>query len=382
MKHRFLTEAGLAVLTVGALVSFFQEHEGHAHDDSEAHAAEHAEEVAPPADPHFLAPQDISLEMTQADLLRAPGEDWFAAQAEAHPERFSYDGESWVDATGEYVRLYDEDEDEYAYWQNLSAARLTRGRQDFIQFCASCHGFEGDGNGRSGQHLRPPPRSFHQSNFKFTKVLATLPTDEALMELIQKGLTGTPMYPWALSEEQLMDIIQYIKTLSPPDSGWRDVFVEIGGKVDVGEDTWSGRESKARARGEEIYHGLAGCHACHPGYVTETRLAEIRGDAEGTKYREDLSYPALKESNYMVGEKQIYFLPPDFTWHQLRAGISHLELAETIASGIKGTAMPQWKGSVPDEDIWAMAYYVRGLIDDYKDQPEKRAAFMAGLRGQ
>lgn len=373
MKHRFLTEAGLALLAVGALASFFQEPD------------EHAEEGASqPVEDHFLPPRNLVLEVTEHDLLRAPGEDWFAAQAERYPERYSYDEAAgvWIDSTGEYEWLMDPVEEEYAYWQHLSAARLTRGRLDYVQFCASCHGFEGDGNGRSGQHLRPPPRSFKQNNFKFTKVVANLPTDEALLRLIQRGLTGTPMYPWALSEEQLLDIIQYVKSLSPPESGWRDVYTEIGDRVDTGEDTWAGREDKARARGEEIYHGLAGCHACHPGYVTSSRLAEIRGDAEGTKYRDDLSYPALKGSAYTVKDKEIFFLPTDFTWHQVRSGITTLDLAETIASGIKGTAMPQWKGSVPDEDIWAMAYYVRGLIDDYKDQPEKRAAFMDGLRGQ
>ena len=78
-----------------------------------------------------------------------------------------------------------------------------------------------------------------------------------------------------------------------------------------------------------VVAGDAGCHACHPGYVTSERLAEIRGDAAGTKYRDNLSYPELKESNYMVGEKQIFFLPPDFTWHQMRAGTSSAELFET-----------------------------------------------------
>ena len=31
--------------------------------------------------------------------------------------------------------------------------------------------------------------------------------------------------------------------------------------------------------------------------------------------------------------------------------------------GIGGTAMPTWKGALPDDDIWAMSYYVRSLID-------------------
>jgi mono/diheme cytochrome c family protein len=41
--------------------------------------------------------------------------------------------------------------------------------------------------------------------------------------------------------------------------------------------------------------------------------------------------------------------------------------------------MPTWKGAMPDEELWAIAHYVRSLVEVYKDKPA-RAAFMAGLR--
>ena len=68
-----------------------------------------------------------------------------------------YEG-GWIDSTGEFLFLYDEHEDEVAYWQDISADTLTRGRREFVQYCSSCHGLTGDGYGRSAQHLRPPPR--------------------------------------------------------------------------------------------------------------------------------------------------------------------------------------------------------------------------------
>ena len=34
--------------------------------------------------------------------------------------------------------------------------------------------------------------------------------------------------------------------------------------------------------------------------------------------------------------------------------------------------MPTWKGALPDDDLWAMAYYVRSLID-IKGTPEADA---------
>ena len=45
-----------------------------------------------------------------------------------------------------------------------------------------------------------------------------LPIDEALFEIVSKGLHGTAMLPWGdVQEDALMDIIHYIKTFSPDD---------------------------------------------------------------------------------------------------------------------------------------------------------------------
>jgi len=383
MSKAPLLGVGTALLAVG-LVSYANVgQEGH---EAEAGHGEHA--PASDESPHAHAPHAISLDVPEDTWLLAPGEEWFEQQAELHPGRFThddslFDGEGgWVDSQGVYELRYDEDEDYYSYWQHVSAAQLTRGRRDFVQFCSSCHGFQGDGYGRSGQYLRPAPRSFKQSNFKFTKTTADLPSDAALMRLIQRGLQGTPMYPWDLSEEQLTDIIQYIKSLSPEESGWRDQFAEIGGIVESSPDPWSGRRDEAITKGEEIYHGKANCYLCHPGYVTVERMREIRGDADNVQYRDMLSYPALKESDYDVLGKRQMIMPPDFTWHQVRSGTTVQDLFETIASGIKGTAMPQWKNALKDEEIWALAYYVKSLIEGYKNEPGNRAAFMAGLRGE
>ena len=344
--------------------------------------------AAAPENPLARPPIDVSLEVTEDAWLRAPGEEWFEAQAELFPDRFEYVEElievegdfegGWRDSQGEFEFRYDEEEDEFAYWQLLTADRLTQGRLDYVQFCASCHGFEGDGYGRSGQHLRPPPRNFQRPNFKFSKVPGSyLPSDHALTRLVKRGLNGTPMLPWALSDEQLDDIIQYVKSLSPEGQGWRDIYSEIGDIVEAGDDPWAGRVNEALVRGEEIYHDKAKCHSCHPGYVTPERFEEITGSPP----RADLTYPLAKSTdNYQVLGHSMLILPPDFTWHDVRAGTTTLDLFETIASGIGGTAMPQWKNSIPDEDIWAMAHYVQMLIDTYKNKPSDRARFMAGLR--
>ena len=375
----------LAGVAFGALASFRAAGQEHG-EDGHAEADEHATEaVVIEEGPHTRPPIGVDTTISQGDWLRARTADWFAAQAEAGETRFTYDenagnGEGgWVDSENEYRFIYDEEEDIATYWQWVTASQLTRGRQNYLQYCSSCHGVDGMGYGRSGQWLRPSPRNFHSGYFKFTKVTAPLPSDEALHALVKRGLNGTPMLPWALGDAQLDDIIQYIKYLSPEGEAWRDPFTEIGDPVDPGKDPWVGEENYAIERGKRLYHGQANCASCHPGYVKVEDLPELLGQEDPTS-RPDYWLPVLKESNYTVLDKPVKILPPDFTFHTVRSGHTTPDLFQTIASGIKGTAMPQWKGALEDKDIWAIAYYVEHLITEYKDDPAARTEFFAELK--
>jgi mono/diheme cytochrome c family protein len=350
-------------------------HEPEGHGEAHGAQSEEAAKIAAiETGPFARAPLHVPLEITEPARLVAPGEDAMERMAKAEPSRFSKSGDHWVDARGEYAW----DDDEEIYWQNVPADVLTRGRQDFVQFCSSCHGLEGDGNGRSARSLRPPPRSFKQSTFKFTKVEAKyLPSDEALIALVRHGLDGTPMLRWEVSETRLHDIVQYIKSLSPEDTGWRDTTAEIGDVVETGPDPWAGKEQDAVAAGEAAYHKNQ-CYQCHPGYLTAAKINEVRGTKD--TYPEDLTYSKLKrDSAFDVQGYHVAIPAPDFTWDTIRYGRDVKEVYQTIAAGIGGAGMPTWKGGMDDKDIWAIAHYVRHLIDTWKDKPG-RAAFMASLR--
>jgi len=105
--------------------------------------------------------------------------------------------------------------------KRVSARRLNRGHELFVTYCAACHGVDGDGKGPASIGLRPPPRNFTQGQFKFAAVASgQLPNDEDLLRIVQKGLHGSAMLPWNdVPERDILDIIQYIKTLSPK---WAD----------------------------------------------------------------------------------------------------------------------------------------------------------------
>jgi hypothetical protein len=71
-------------------------------------------------------------------------------------------------------------------------------------------------------------------------------------------------------------------------------------------------------------------------------------------------------------------LPPDFTRMDLRSvrkDHAMEDLYRIVAAGIGGASMPQWRGSLPEEDIWAVVYYVKSLVDLKSD-----GAGLAALR--
>ncbi len=85
--------------------------------------------------------------------------------------------------------------------------------------CLICHGVTGAGDGPVGVALQPPPRDFSVGEFMFdTDGDGAKGTDVDLKTVIQKGgmeFGGSAlMAPWpTLSEEQIANIVAYIRTL-------------------------------------------------------------------------------------------------------------------------------------------------------------------------
>ncbi len=242
--------------------------------------------------------------------------------------------------------------------KKVSARRLNSGEHLYVTYCSACHGMKGDGKGPAAIGLRPPPRNFTKGQFKFAAVSSgQLPNDNDFLNTIQMGLHGTAMLPWKdVPKREIMDIVQYIKTLSPK---WAEKTP--GEPIVPGPDPW-GAERKAEAvtRGMKVYHGMAQCLSCHPAYETKETInaASLELSKREATLRPDAYHSEMKDSDY--GYK---LMPPDFTRDHVRSGETLEDFYRTIAAGIGGTAMPTWKGALPDDDIWAMAYYVRSLID-------------------
>jgi mono/diheme cytochrome c family protein len=97
------------------------------------------------------------------------------------------------------------------------SADPVKGRPMYEKYCLLCHGPEGRGDGPVGLHTKPPAANFHSRESKKK-------SDAALLQFIQQGHPETAMAAWkgALSDEQINDIIAYIRKLSPPSAGPTD----------------------------------------------------------------------------------------------------------------------------------------------------------------
>ena len=271
--------------------------------------------------------------------------------------------------------------------RSIDVKTLNDGHDAFMLYCYACHGEKGDGLGPASVGMRPPPRNFTRGLFKFAGVEAgKLPTDEALDRTVRRGLHGTPMLPWDIPVVERAAIIQYLKTFSPR---WQSED-EYGTPIDVSPDPWAGKTAPAVDRGKQVYHvavGGAGCSGCHPAYATREEISRMTQKASGepvAEFAEGMYQSTLRESEYPLvldekGEmvKAYQILPVDFLSQKVKTappvgtmvdGVEYTpamqreDLYRTIAAGIGGAAMPQWKGALPEESLWALTYYVQTLI--------------------
>jgi mono/diheme cytochrome c family protein len=97
---------------------------------------------------------------------------------------------------------------EYAGMTNpLGAEAAADGADVFHDFCETCHGPQGHGDGPAGQSLDPKPKDL--------AALQAVAGDDYLFWRIAEGKPGSSMVGWRgiLSDEQIWQAIVFIRTL-------------------------------------------------------------------------------------------------------------------------------------------------------------------------
>jgi mono/diheme cytochrome c family protein len=237
-------------------------------------------------------------------------------------------------------------------------ATYERGKKVYETYCSGCHGLKGDGAGPAATFLNPKPRNFITAEYKFTSgPSGSLPTDADLYKVITNGLHGSSMPTWRLlADQDRLAVVSYLKAFAP--DTWKNNTSTV---TAISEDPFIGRREEAIARGERAYHGMASCISCHAAFISPEKINEARESYQMS--RSDAFRENLYESEIKPATDGSLVKPPDFTWDALKIGSDLESLYLVVANGIGGTAMPSWKGILPEEDLWGLAYYIQSLAE-------------------
>jgi DMSO reductase family type II enzyme heme b subunit len=213
------------------------------------------------------------------------------------------------------------------------------GNKIYDKRCTWCHGDEGDGLGAAEEYLNPPPRDFTAGTFKIktSGFDDMVPNDDDIYRMIRDGMPGTAMPGWSslLSEQDMWDVIAYIKTFA----GYEEE--KPATQVDFGAQVQSSPESIAK--GKELFEDGDRCVECHGKSGKGSAIKGLKGEAGERTWPRNLTKP----------------------WTYIGSN-NPKDVFTRISTGIAGTEMPSFadpksKKKLSIEERWHVANYVQSL---------------------
>lgn len=89
------------------------------------------------------------------------------------------------------------------------SAEVSKGRQIYLEHCADCHGSAGLGNGSSATGMDPRPANLIETDTRYG--------EKELYALITTGRRDMPSWKDVLTEEELWQVVRYVRTLKTSD---------------------------------------------------------------------------------------------------------------------------------------------------------------------
>jgi cytochrome c oxidase cbb3-type subunit I/II len=221
---------------------------------------------------------------------------------------------------------------------------IAYGKEVYERRCLGCHGAKGDGNGPAATFIfNQRPRNFTLAVFKFRLTKEPVPTDGDLLRTITRGVRGTAMPAWyELPLTDRLAVIQYIKYELAVDRTDQAKPYAFFKEEPPGAPLYIGRPPAPSqaivAHGKDVWQ-VAKCWECHGNTG--------KGDGEKAPgLKDDFGFPMR---------------PADLTSGQFKSGPAVADIFRTMTTGLSGTPMPSYRDSLPEQDRWALAYYVVSL---------------------
>ena len=226
------------------------------------------------------------------------------------------------------------------------------GKKLYVNYCAHCHGIDGDGKGSASLYFHPKPRDFTSGKYKLRSTESgELPTDDDIKQVIKKGMpySGMPAFP-GFTEEEYQNLTYYLKTFN---EDFTDPDFVVDPLVFSKAPPYS---EESALKGKELY-SLNECNGCH-------------GDSGRGS---GVSAPTLEDG---FGETKYHIRPADLTkrW-TFRRGATREDMYRAFTTGLNGTPMPSYKDSITPEDRWHLVNYIYSLSE--KDEPNYSTTIIA-----
>ena len=187
------------------------------------------------------------------------------------------------------------------------------GMQLYAEHCATCHGTQGDGDGRAARYLFPRPRNLRDEPLRLVSTRNGIPNDDDIRTVIRNGVPGTSMQPLPdLQPTELEPLVEVVKQMRR--EGIRSQFLELLQELDEPVDerelaaviatrTTPGDavvppadfQSSAAivAKGQELYVELT-CISCHGENGSGTDAPPLSDDQGRVVFPRDLRHDIFK----------------------------------------------------------------------------------------
>ncbi len=276
--------------------------------------------------------------------------------------------DEYVNATNQFTPMlmtalaqYDEVNDVYngnATFGDQWGALFDRAKANYTQFCLSCHGCSGNGEGPYARHVATQPANLNER-------IATFPGDNYDIWRVSGGVPGTAMPAWALSLNATEIRLLAAYELSFVFGSARTISGDIS---DAEGDNFSqtvlntppiSGTSQDFQSGQNLY--TLYCAQCH-----------------GNSGHGDGSASSKVPSGYIVPE------PANFT----ESGSDFMYYGRyvwKVEQGVETTNMPPWKWAMTDTEAYQLVFYVQSFStpDDYNTKwaPQYTDSFARNLKG-